>query len=111
MMDNTVKQLLELVKAAIVGVEPEFIFEVVYQRLYKAAAFHSIVGLIAEKAEKVENMSQVVRDALKKAQMLNIYREATQELTVQELLGDFENSGIDYMSLKGFIMKPISGVA
>ena len=105
MMDNTVKQLLALVKAALTGVGPEPVSGVDWQRLCKLAAFHNITGLIAAEAEKLEDVPQAVRDELNRAQAFNIYREANQELTVQKLLEDFEKAGIDHMPLKGFIIK------
>ena len=105
MTDNTIKQLLELVKAAINENTPENLLGVDWQRLYNIAKFQSVVGLISAETEKIKDMPQLVRDEFKEAQTLNIYREAQQEVTVQKLLMDFENADIDYMPLKGFILK------
>lgn len=104
MTGGTVKQLLELVKAALNDTEPEMIQDVDWQQLYGLATFHNIACLVAAKADKI-NMPVDIKDKFAQDHIAAIYLEANQEVTVDNVLTGFENAGIDHMPLKGFILK------
>ena len=103
-MNNTINQLLALVKSALTGAEPKIFPDVNWKYLYELAVFHSITCLIAPVADKI-GMSKDIRDKLVQDQSFAIYREASQDIMVSKLMDDFEAAGIEHMPLKGFILK------
>ena len=104
-MNNTIKQLLFLIKSSI-ETTPVMIFENVdWELLYTLAEAHNIAGTIAETVMDLQEVPEAVKSKFEQIQLQNIYLEANQDAAANSLIKQFELNGIDCMPLKGIILK------
>ncbi|WP_270507274.1 nucleotidyltransferase family protein [Eubacterium limosum] len=76
--------------------------------VYREARRHSVAGMAdygLEKLAEEEQPPQFVRQSFRQARLTGIAKEATQHVTVTELLKTLDEQGIRALPLKGFVLK------
>lgn len=79
-----------------------------WDKIYKEARRHSVAGMTDYSIEKLaeeEQPPQAVRQSFRQARLTGIAKEATQHVTVTELLKELDEHGIRALPLKGFVLK------
>ena len=79
-----------------------------WDAVYKTARRHSVAGMAdygLERLAEEEQPPQEVRQAFRQARLTGIAKEATQHVTVTELLKTLDGRGIRALPLKGFVLK------
>ena len=107
MNKKTLEALLKLIKAILNGNKPEIAPDpdIHWEALAEFVKFHEITGLVSGALSELDCVPEEIKARFGEYLMTNIYREANQEMKVQNLLAGFESAGCDCMPLKGFILK------
>lgn len=108
-MNSDIRFFLKLLGAVISGEElPDAPAEIDWNALYAIAARHNVLNILAygAVAEKY-GLDMQLSSAFLKAMYEGIRLEEQQEKAFCELFAEFEKHGIDYMPLKGNVIKKI----
>lgn len=106
-MNRIADILLKIVKAALKCevISLPTITREEWRKIIHLANYHNILGMIAQKTLECDNLPSDISKMIEEELASRIYLEASQEVAVQQVLEDFELAEIDYMPLKGFLIK------
>ena len=107
-MDITTKKLLQITKMVLNSETCVFTFDdelINWSNLYTVAKLHNISGMIGNIVSQIKEVPENVKNLFANDYTANIYMEANQEIVVGEVMKLFDEQGIPYMPLKGFILK------
>lgn len=79
-----------------------------WEYLYKLCKAHKIEAMVCNGVEhmaKEQQPPEKIMEKLKKKRKMETFRDAIQQLSLEELLDAFETEGIDCIPLKGILMK------
>lgn len=79
-----------------------------WEALYKICKFHKIESVVAHGLEKMDDRERIPEEIWKKFErswQMETARDATQQLSLEELLLAFEEAGVYCIPLKGVFMK------
>ena len=107
-MQKDLKELLSIIKIKIfgeTGIEAQDVTVEEAEKIFRLAKKHDFAHLLDAFHEESEDFNSV-NENIKKEKNLALYRYTKQSIELENLKSLFESEKIEYMPLKGYVIKP-----